>query len=470
MADLLKDRHFHFIAIGGVGMSAIAKYLCEKGISVSGSDIQESKYTEKLKKAGVEVSVPHNPDLVKEGMTIVCSSAIHQDNPELIRAKELGLEILHRSDILALIGNSYTDNGGYFFGFSGSHGKTTTSGLCSYVLEKGGLKPSFIVGGIINDLGYNAKYGSDNYFSAELDESDGTIVKYYPNILVVNNLEEDHLDFYKNGLPDELKTFGRVISNLKPNSKVIINVDSFGCRELMKLYPSADYITYGLNNADYCAKNISYSPDGVKFDIEYKGEIIDTLELSLHGQHNVYNALSVYIAIKTSGVDVKSIREYFKTFSGMGRRYQFVGEFDGIKIYDDYAHHPSEIKTTLESAKNSSSARLVLVFQPHRYSRLQGLWKDFLSSFDFADKLFITDVFSAGEDKIEGITSENFVKDLKHPDAHYVSGNLEEVSKKVLTQLKPNDIVITMGAGSITKLGNLLLEENNKVKTVGNLK
>lgn len=468
MADLLKNRHFHFIAIGGVGMSAIAKYLFEEGVSVSGSDIQESKYTEKLKKAGIEVCVPHNPDLIKTGMTIVCSSAIHKDNPELVRAKELGLEILHRSDILALIGNSYTDNGGYFFGFSGSHGKTTTSGLCSYILEKAGLKPSFIVGGIINDLGYNAKYGSDNYFSAELDESDGTIVKYYPNILVINNLEEDHLDFYKNGLTDELKTFGRVISNLKPDSKVIINNDSDGCRQLMELYPNADYITYGLHNADYCAKNINYSQDGVSFEIEHDSKVIDSIELSLHGQHNVYNALSVYVAIKTAGVDVKSLLEHFKTFSGMGRRYQFVSEFDGIKIYDDYAHHPSEIKTTLESVKKSGSNRIVLVFQPHRYSRLQGLWSDFLNAFNCADKLFITDVFSAGEDKIEGVNSENFVKDLKHPDAQYVSGNLEEVAKKVLTQLQPNDIVITMGAGSITKLGALLLEENNKVRTVGN--
>ena len=236
----------------------------------------------------------------------------------------------------------------------------------------------------------------------------------------------------------------------------------------MKEKFEADYITFGLENADYTAKNISFSEKGTKFDIEYKGEIIDTIELSLHGKHNVYNALSVYVALKTAGVNIKPLIEHFKTFSGMGRRYQFVCEFDGIKVYDDYAHHPSEIKTTLESAKASTKQRIVLVFQPHRYSRLKGLWNEFLTSFDCADKLFVTDVFSAGEDKIEGITSENFVKEIKHKDAEYISGNLDEVSKKVLTQLRPNDIVITMGAGSITKLGSLL--KNEKAAIIGNIR
>lgn len=463
MADTLANRHFHFIAIGGVGMSAIAIYLSEKGIRVSGSDIQESKYTDKLKKLGVSVTVPHNKDLIQEEMTIVCSSAIHSDNEELKRAKELNLEILHRSDVLAMIGNSYTDNGGKFFGFSGSHGKTTTSGLCSYVLEKGKMKPSFIVGGIINDLGYNAQYGSDNYFSAELDESDGTIVKYYPNYLVVNNLEEDHLDFYKNGLIDELKTFKQVIDNLKPNSKVIINNDSEGCRELMEYCKSANYITFGLNNADYCAKNIVLNENGISFDVVYKGETKDRLELCLKGKHNVYNALSVYAALREANIETKPLLEHFKTFSGMGRRYQFVTEFNNIKIYDDYAHHPSEIKTTLESAKGTTKNRLVVIFQPHRYSRLQGLWNDFLSAFDSADKLILTDVFSAGEEKIEGINSEELIKDMKHKNSSYFGGTLEEIAPKVLTQLKPNDIVITMGAGSITKLGRLI-EEQSKIK------
>ena len=461
MADTLKDRHFHFIAIGGVGMSAIAIYLAEKGIKVSGSDIQESKYTDKLKKLGVDVSVPHNPDLIKAGMTIVCSSAIHSDNAELIRAKELNLEILHRSDMLALIGNSFTDNNAKFFGFSGSHGKTTTSGLCSYVLEKGNLKPSFIVGGIINDLGYNAQYGSDDYFSAELDESDGTIIKYYPNIFVVNNLEEDHLDFYKNGLIDELKTFKQVIDNLKPGSKIIINNDSEGCRELMKYAPKGNYITFGLNNSDYTARNIKLKENGISFDIKKDGKIIDALELSIKGKHNVYNALSVYVALKEANIDVKPLLPHFKTFSGMGRRYQFVTEFNNIRIYDDYAHHPSEIKTTLESAKQSSKNRLVVIFQPHRYSRLKGLWNDFLTAFDSADELILTDVFSAGEEKIEGINSENLIKEMKR--GVYFKGSLEEIAPKVLTQLKPNDIVITMGAGSITKLG-ALIEKESKIR------
>ena len=455
--DIL-GKKFHFIAIGGVGMSALAKYLIERGAVVSGSDIQESKYTHLLAKKGAKISIGHNSNLIESDMIVVASTAIKDSNPEIIKAKELGLKIYHRSDILKMISDEFSQNqNGIFFGFSGTHGKTTTSGLCAYVLEKGGLNPSYVVGGIIPEINTNGAFNGSNYFSAELDESDGTIQKYSTDIAVINNMEEDHLDFYKNGFTDIVKTFNKYLSN-KPSQKVIINNDNEGNQEFIKLYPNYNFITFGTNSADYVAKNINFNGLESSFDIFYKEEKIDTLKLSVPGIHNVYNALAVYCALHQAGIDTKFLSKHFYTFSGMGRRFQKICEFNNIKVYDDYAHHPSEIKTTLSSVKNAvkNSAKVVAIFQPHRYSRLQGLWDEFKTSFDDADKLYAIDVYSAGEEDIEGISSENFISEINHKNAKYISGNIEEATKKIYSLLEENDIVITLGAGTVTKIGSLL--------------
>lgn len=457
----IKDKKFHFIAIGGVGMSALAKYLTERGAEVSGSDISESKYTHLLEEIGAKVTIGHNSNLIKEDMIVVASSAIRNDNPEIIRAKELNLKIYHRSDILKMISDEFSQRDeSFFIGFSGTHGKTTTSGLCSYVLEKGGYKPSYVVGGIIPDINTNGKYNEDKYFSAELDESDGTIQKYATDIAVINNMEEDHLDYYKNGFSDIAKTFNNYLSN-KPNQKVLINIDDKGNNEFIKLYPNYNFITFGLNEAVYTAKNIKQEGLTSSFDVYKDNNKLCELTLCIPGIHNIYNALGVISALNEAGVDTDKIKNHFSTFTGMGRRFQKIGEINNIKIYDDYAHHPSEIKTTLTSVKNAlkDKARVVAIFQPHRYSRLQSLWNEFKLAFDNADKLFVTDVFAASEEPIINITSENFVKDMNHKNCEYVSGNIQDASEKIFPQLKNNDIVITLGAGTITKMGNMLLKE-----------
>lgn len=447
-------------------MSALAKYLIERGANVTGSDVQENKYTHLLEEKGVKVTIGHNPNLIKENMIVVASSAIRSSNVEIIRAKELGLNIYHRSDILKMISDEFSEReNSYFIGYSGTHGKTTTSGLASYILSKVGLNPSFVVGGIIPDLNTNGTYNEDKYFIAELDESDGTIQKYSTDIAVINNMEEDHLDYYKNGFEDIAKTFNKYLSN-KPNQIVLINNDNDGNKKFMKLYLEYNYITFGLESADYIAKNIKYNGFGSEFDI-YNGENkIDTIKLSVPGIHNVYNALAVYVSLKTAKVNVKEIGKYFYSFTGMGRRFQKVAEFNDITVYDDYAHHPSEIKTTLESAKKGKkeNQRIVAIFQPHRYSRLQSLWDEFKNAFDSADKLIVTDVYSAGEGEIAGVTSENFSKDITHCDCKYIQGSIEDITSNVLKELKDNDIVLTLGAGTITKLGKLLNEEYEKAK------
>ncbi len=462
----VKNRIFHFIAIGGVGMSALAEYLAERGAEVSGSDIQESKYTHLLRHKGINVIIGHNTNNIKENMLVVASSAIKDTNPEIIRAKELNLPIYHRSDVLKMISDEFSEQeNSYFIGFSGTHGKTTTSGLCTYVMSKSGLTPSFVVGGIIPEFTENGSFSGDKYFIAELDESDGTIKKYSTDIAVINNMEEDHLDYYKNGFTDIAAAFNKYLSN-KPSQVVVINNDNEGSRKFMELYPNYNYVTFGLNNAVYMAKDVILKGFGSEFDI-YKDNLkIDTIKLSIPGEHNVYNALAVYSALNEADVDVKAISKHFTSFSGMGRRFQKVCEFGGIKLYDDYAHHPSEIKMTLKSAKDGKSKeqRTVAIFQPHRYTRLKSLWNEFKTAFNDADELIILDVYSAGEEKIENITSENFANDINHKKCKYIAGSIEDCAEKIYPLLIKNDIVITLGAGNITKLGKLLEEQHQKEK------
>ena len=439
---------YHFIAIGGIGMSGLAKYLLEDGHTVSGSDIADSKYTDKLKELGAKVFIGHSAENVPDGAKVVVSTAIRQNNPELMRAKELGLKIYHRSDMLKEIAEQAQKTGKIFIGFSGTHGKTTTSGLASYVLEKAGLMPSFVDGGILPDINTNAQHKGGKHFIAELDESDGTIVKYFPDVLVINNLEEDHLDFYKNGMPDLVKTFNQAISQAK---KVIVNADNKGIKEL-----SGNFITYGLNNADYTATNIKYLKDGTEFDIFKNGAFLTGMNIQLSGIHNVYNTLAVVSALAESGLDAEKISKYFYDFTGMGRRFQKVCEIDGIQVFDDYAHHPTEIKATLDAAAQKfGKANIVAVFQPHRYTRLQSLWNDFLQAFENAGRVIVTDVYAASEDSIEGITGEKFASELK--GAEYFGGSIEQVAKNLLPTLKQNDVVIGLGAGTITALGKSLM-------------
>ncbi len=434
---------YHFIAIGGIGMSGLAKYLLQDGHTVTGSDIADSKYIDALKELGAGVNIGHSEaNLPDDTDVVVVSTAIKENNPELIKAKKLGMKIYHRSDLLAEIAKSAQDRGKCFIGFSGTHGKTTTSGMASFVLDKAGLEPSFVDGGIVPELHTNAQHKSGEHFVAELDESDGTIVKYNPDILVINNLEEDHLDFYKNGMSDLVKTFDRAISQSK---KVIVNNDNEGIKLL-----NGEFITFGLNEADYTAKNIEYSKEETTFEVYHNNEFLTDISLSVAGVHNVYNALAVCAALNEAGVVLECLKDSFAPFTGMGRRFEKVAE----NIYDDYAHHPTEIKATLEAASlKFGKENIVAVFQPHRYTRLQSLWDDFKASFENAGRLIVTDVYAASEDPIVGVSGEQFASEI---NAEYIGGSIEEVAKKLKPTLKTSDIVIGLGAGTITKLGKYL--------------
>ena len=464
---LQKGDKFHFIAMGGVGQSALAKILIRRGYEVSGSDINDSKYLKELKSLGAKVYIGHNENNVPNDCFVVVSSAIKEDNPELIRAKELGLSVLHRSDLLCNIFYEFP----LTTGFSGTHGKTTTSGLCSYVLSKMGKKPAFAVGGIIPELNTNADADrNSDTFVAELDESDGTIVKYSPDILVVNNLEADHLDFYKNGLDDVLKTFKKVTDNLPSGAKIIVNADDDGVLELLKIVnKDKDVLKFAIlnteNNIDIFAKNIIFNDTGAEFDVIYKGENLGKISTSLKGMHNVYNALAVILALIVQGLKFREFAPHFKGFTGMGRRFQTVYKGDDIEIVDDYAHHPSEIKATLKAAYEykikTAKKRTVAIFQPHRYTRLKALFNEFLTSFDDCDILLVLDVFSAGDAHDFEFNSESFAKAMhnSNKDVIYIPGKISEITDDVLKYIKKDDLILTLGAGDITKLGSLLGEK-----------
>lgn len=442
-------------------MSGLAKYLLENGCEVSGSDVCDGKYVQKVKNLGAKVFIGHNAANVPEDCVVIASTAIREDNPEMVRAKELGLPVYHRSDLLAEISRG----GKFFLGYSGTHGKTTTSGLSSYVMEKAGLKPSYVVGGIIPELDTNAHCQQGKYFAAELDESDGTIVKYVPNVVVVNNLEADHLDFYKNGLQSILETFEKFISKMPDDGVVLVNYDC----EASKGLHCHKTMTFGLSDgADYQAKNIEFSPEFTTFDVCFKGEFLTDLKIILKGVHNVYNALSVLASLHQAGVDLSLVKPHFATFTGMGRRFQKVGTVKGAVIYDDYAHHPTEIKAALSSALSFKGKHITAVFQPHRYTRLKNLWDEFLNAFDGVDKVVVTDVYAASEDEIEGINSGNFVKALQEKGVvcEHIAGDMKTVAKTMFEGIKPDDIIIGLGAGTITALGKELVALDKELANV----
>lgn len=442
---------YHFIAIGGIGMSGLAKYLLEDGHTVTGSDIQDSKYIDALRKLGAEVNIGHSADnLPNDCDAVIVSTAIRESNPELIKAKELGIKIYHRSDSLKEIAEMAQLEEKCFIGFAGTHGKTTTSGMASFVLDKAGLEPAFVVGGIVPEIYTNAQHKSGKFFTAELDESDGTLVKYHPDILVINNLEEDHLDFYKNGMADIIKIFNQAISQAK---KVIVNADDIGIKSL-----TGDFITFGLGEADYIAKNIQASSNGTLFEIFHKGEYLTTIFIQLTGKHNIYNTLAVVSAMNEAGLTVDCKKHLFSEFTGMGRRFQKACEIGNIQVYDDYAHHPTEIKAVLDAAATRfGKENIVAVFQPHRYTRLKGLWDEFKTSFDDAGRIIVTDIYEASEDPIPNITGENFAKEI---NAEHLSGSIKDVAEKLLPTLKDNNIVVGLGAGTITALGKYLKESS----------
>lgn len=450
------EQHVHFIGIGGYGMSAIARVMLEMGYNVTGSDVAASDLTVKLEAKGAKIYIGHNAEYVQGADLVVYSTALPRDNVERVEAEEQGIPVLHRSQMLARLLNERTG-----VAVAGAHGKTTTSSMIAIVMERCGIDPTFIIGGEIMDLGTNAKAGQGKCVVAEADESDGSFLQYHPSLSVVLNIEADHLENYDGDFSRLKEAYVQFLNQTKPEGKAVICGDDTNIQELLPKL-KCEKLTYGIDNScDYSATNIVLGDRRVTFTM-LQGEVeLGEVKLSVPGRHNVYNAMATIIVCLEAGIPFEEIAEAVGYFRGAKRRFQVLGERDGILIVDDYAHHPTEIEATIAAAK-ATGKRIIAVFQPQRYSRTFFLLDAFSRAFSGADEVIITDIYSpAGEKQIEGINSSKLVdliKENSNAGARYLPTK-DDVISDLHNRVQPGDMVLTMGAGDIWRVGYQLAKE-----------
>jgi len=435
-------------------MSGLAKVLRQKGLQVSGSDIKESGNTKNLQKIGVKVVIGHNAANIDNTDAVVISSAIRPDNVELVEARKKGIDIYQRAQMLALVAK-----GKKVIAISGTHGKTTTTSMTSLVFELNGLDPTFLIGGELNDIGSNAKHGGSDYFIAETDESDGSLLNFDPDWLVVTNIEADHLDYF--GTFDKVvELFETFLNKIRPGGKAIVYGDH---PHIKNLIPNLNkkLITYGASPAnDFYYSDFKQKDFGSTFNVYKQGQKLGRLALNVPGEHNALNSLAALILGAEAGLSFGQIKKALSTFSGVKRRFQLIGKTRQASIYDDYAHHPTEVAATLKAVAAEKSGRLVCVFQPHRYSRTSFLADEFGLSFSQADLVIVTDVYSAGETPLPGVSGK-LIADaiLGHEGQKNLAylPRLSDVVSFLEKEISAGDTVITMGAGDISTVGQRLL-------------
>ena len=451
-----KLRNFHFIGIGGAGMSAIAYVLIKRGYNVSGSDLNSGRVSARLANEGAMVFMGHDACQVSDAdaEAVVVSTAIHADNPELVAAKEQGIPVYHRSDLLAAIFNK-----GDGVAVAGAHGKTTTSAMLSCIAVEGKVDPTVIIGGEVSSLGGNACNGAGSYIVAEADESDGSFLKLNPSLVIVTNIEDDHLDYY--GTEENIyAAFKQFLSNITPGGKAILCVDNAKVKALAQ-ETEQEVITYGLEEADYVAKDICYGVDGTTYKLYYKDEFITEVRLIVPGRHNVLNSVGAFAAAREMGIATESVLASLAKFGGAKRRFETKGKVGGVWIVDDYAHHPTEIEVTLKAARQTQPKRLLCLFQPHRYSRTKLLFNEFCNCFADCDELILTDIYAASEAPIPGITSEALAEGVRKAlgkEVTYIP-RLAKAEEYLEAKAAAGDLILTVGAGDVFKVGEELVRE-----------
>ena len=454
-------KRIHFIGIGGIGMSGIAEVLCNLGFVVSGSDLKKSKNTDRLEKMGLKIYEGHAAENVGDAQVVVYSSAVRPDNPEVTLAKEKGIPVIPRAEMLAELMTLKP----YAVAISGTHGKTSTTSMVATILGHAGVDPTSVVGGVVDTLGSNAKLGASEWFVTEADESDRSFLMLYPTIAVVTNIDKEHMESYK-GMDDVVQCFTDFVNKVPFYGAAIICLDDPNV-QLMIPNIRRRRVTYGMTaQADVSAHEIRYNDSfGSTFTVWRGSEVLGDIALPVPGKHNVYNALAATAVALELDVPFEKIAEAFVGFKNANRRFQFKGDVNGITVVDDYGHHPTEILATLSAAKNSSGGRrTVVVFQPHRYTRTQELFDEFALAFNNADVLYVLDIYAASEQPIEGITAEVLTENIRrfgHKNATYI-GDIETAAARVTKDLVEGDLVITLGAGSVTRLSEEILDELNK--------
>jgi len=446
-------RHIHFVGIGGAGMSGIAEVLHNMEYVVTGSDLKASEVTRHLEQLGIRVSIGHRPEHVQGADVVVRSSAVALDNPEVAAARQHLIPVIPRAEMLAELMRLK-----YGVAVAGTHGKTTTTSMLATVLAHGGLDPTIVIGGRLRGLGSNAKLGKGDFLVAEADESDGSFLKLSPTLAVVTTIDAEHLDYYRD-LTHIQEAFLQFINKVPFYGSAILCLDQ---ENIQALLPRVEkrFITYGLRTqADITAREIRLQGMGSEFVVVARQEVLGKFRLRVPGIHNVSNALAAVGVGLDLTIEPAAIREALEEFAGVERRFQIKGEARGIVVVDDYGHHPAEIRATLDAAKEGFGRRVVVVFQPHRYTRTKYLLRDFSTAFYQADVVIVTEVYAAGEAVIPGVSGRQIAEgalEHGHRNVTFVKDK-EAVPDLLLPVLRPGDLVITMGAGDIWQIGEEIM-------------
>jgi UDP-N-acetylmuramate--alanine ligase len=451
-----KTYQIHFIGIGGIGMSGIAELLISLGYKVSGSDIKSSGITRRLEKQGAKIYIKHKKKQVKGANVVVTSTAISSNNPEVIQANNDLIPIIPRAEMLAELMRIK-----YSIAVSGAHGKTSTTSMVAEILNTAGLDPTVIIGGLLKSIDTNALHGRGEFIVAEADESDGSFLKYSPAIAIVTNIDLEHLDYYKN-IDDIKEKFIQFINSVPFYGLAILCLDN---EHVQNILPEIGvrYTTFGMTaQADTQAKNIHFKNNQSFFTVIHNNEKLGKVTLNLAGEHNISNALASIATGLELNIDFKVIKTALEKIQGVKRRLEIKGEKNGILIMDDYGHHPTEIRATLDAVRKSySEKRIVVLFQPHRFTRTKELFSDFTRSFYRSDLLILLPIYAASEKKIKGVSSKKLQLGIKAHGHKNVSFAVDfDKALSMLTKtIKKNDLILTLGAGDIYTLGEKLLEK-----------
>lgn len=453
---LKKCKSIHMIGIGGVSMSGIAEILKNWGYNVTGSDMSDSDLIDKLRKNGINVKIGENLEDLEKSDLVVYTAAIKEDNAERVKAKELNIPIVERADFLGLLTTLFKNT----ICISGTHGKTTTTSMVSLCFMQAKKDPSIQVGAVLKQLDGNYRIGGKDYFVIEACEYVDSFLKFYPKAEIILNIDNDHLDYFKN-LDNIKKSFGKYVELLPDDGLLVYNADDKNC-DTMPEYTKANVISYGIENtnADFTARNIEYNNNGFpKFDVYYRNEFFTTIQLSVVGHHNVLNALACIALCNFYNISKEDMRVALLSFTGAHRRFEYVGEYNGASVYDDYGHHPTEINATVDALQNKKFKKSFVIFQPHTYSRTKNHLDDFAKALIKFDNIIVTDIYAAREKNTLNISSKDIVEKIisMGKQAIYIS-DFDEIVKYIRTNVEEGDIVLTLGAGTVTELGEKIIK------------
>jgi len=459
LLDSKNIKNVHFVGIGGISMSGLAEILKNLGYNISGSDMKSSNITKKLEEEDIKIYIGHNEQNIKNCDLVVYTAAVKDSNPELVKARQLGIKTIERAVLLGQIMKKYP----FSFAISGTHGKTTTTSMASMIMLQSNLNPTIHIGGELDAIGGNTRIGGDEYFVTEACEYVESFLKFYPYLAVILNIEADHLDYFKD-VNHIKQSFLKFMKQVPKDGYIVACVDDSNVSSLLNQI-SCNVVTYGINstNANWTVQNIKFDDSGcASYDLIKDGEKTAAIKLCVPGLHNVSNSLAAAAACHTLGCSINDIANGLEAFTGTHRRFEVKGVVDDIKVVDDYAHHPSEIKVTLEAAKSNHHSKIWCVFQPHTYTRTKLLLDEFSEAFYDADEVIVSDIYSAREIDTGEIHSSILTEKIntKSNNAIYKS-DFNSIVEYLKEKASPNDIVLTMGAGDIYKVGEMFLKEKD---------